>query len=355
MGFPTVKRMKRNPEKFEVIDLYTTLGRENGYKLSVDEDLDNFISRVKDSLKASFDNKNLLHGKRVEALFAHVAGALGQCQLIKQEDSGNLFSDGNDIQAPDYVLVLKDGQRIFVEVKNCHFSNPKSPYPFRKDYVERLEKYAELNGAPLKFAIYFSFFNKWLLVSKESLIEQHRRYVATFLHSTAMNEMAILGDRMIGVKPPLSVVLVADRDKPAFVDENAQAQFIISDVKLYCDGVEILDKTEKDIAFYLVRFGNFLESECKAFYDGEELRGVKFDYAPESPSEEQIFSMIGDLSSMVSSSYSDHTVNDRKLVALDTKADPEIFSVYIPDSYHGEHLPLWQFIMQPNPDFKVDV
>ena len=114
-----MKRIKRNPEKFEVIDLFTALGREHGYKLSVKEDVEDFIDRIGSSLKASQENPNLLHGKRVESLFAHVAGALGNCRLIKQEDSGEAFTTENNIQAPDYKVVLNDGSQYFIEVKNC--------------------------------------------------------------------------------------------------------------------------------------------------------------------------------------------------------------------------------------------
>ena len=76
-----MKRMKRNPEKFEVIDLYTALGRDNGYKLSVDEDLDNFIVKVKDSLKASFDNKIFFMGSESK-----------RCSLMLLALSGNANS-----------------------------------------------------------------------------------------------------------------------------------------------------------------------------------------------------------------------------------------------------------------------
>ena len=117
-----MKRVKRNPEKFEVIDLFTAMGREHGYKLSVDGDADDFIKRIGDSLNASKENPNILYGKRVESLFAHVAGALGNCKLIKQEDSGDAFSIEENIQAPDYKVILKDGSQYFIEVKKLPFT-----------------------------------------------------------------------------------------------------------------------------------------------------------------------------------------------------------------------------------------
>lgn len=347
-----MKRIKRNPERFEVIDLFTALGREHGYKLSVEEDASDFIERIGKSLKASKDDPNLLHGKRVESLFAQVAGALGNCRLIKQEDSGEAFTTEQDIQAPDYKVILNDGSQYFIEVKNCHFPNIKSPYPFKKDYLRKVENYADLHNTPLLFAVYFSRQNKWFLLRKESLIEQKNRYVTDFIDAMAQNEMSLLGDRTIGTEPDLSIELLADRSKEAKVNENGEVNFIIGGVKIYSSDREVTDDLEKSIAFYLMRFGTWVESEAKGIFDGDEFLGARFSYAPEFPPEEQHFSMIGELSSMVSSSYGEQTVYEKSVVALDTNLDPGVFAVEIPDGYKGKDLPLWQFIMQPNPDFK---
>jgi hypothetical protein len=347
-----LKRIRRNPEKFEVIDLFTALGREHGYKLRVEEDASDFIERIGSALKASQDNPNLLHGKRVESLFAHVAGALGNCRLIKQEDSGEAFATEQDIQAPDYKVILKDGSQYFIEVKNCHFPNIKSPYPFRKDYLKKLEKYAELHGTPLLFAVYFSQHNKWFLLRKESFIEQNKRYVIDFINAMAKNEMSLLGDRTIGTEPDLSIELLADRSKEAKINDSGEANFIIGDVKIYSNSREVTDHIEKSIAFYLMRFGTWNENDAEAIFDEDEFLGVRFTYSPDFPPEEQRFSMIGELSSMVSASYGEKTVYERSVIALDTNMEPSVFAVEIPDKYKGNDLPLWQLIMQPNPEFK---
>ncbi|MCV5580102.1 hypothetical protein OFO05_32375, partial [Escherichia coli] len=85
-------------------------------------------------------------------------------------------------------------------------------------------------------------------------IERERKYETTPVHSLANSEMAMLGDLMVGTKPPLIFELVADKTKDASVEGN-QARFIIGDVKMYCGETEIEDRQEKDIAFYLLRFG----------------------------------------------------------------------------------------------------
>lgn len=355
-----MKRIKRNPGKFEVIDLFTALGREHGFKVSEDDDAREFMGLVKSSLKDSFEDTKLLHGKRVEALFAHVAGALGGCKFIKQEDSGEIFTDDENLQPPDYLLILKTGERIFVEVKNCHFPNFKSPFSIQNDYIQRLENYSELTGAPLKFAVFFSQYNKWVLLSKSSFTAHKTKHAITFIEAMARNEMSIIGDRMIGTKPPLSVVFVANPEKEAFITEDDQAKFIISDIKFYCAGEEITNDTEKNIAFYLVQFGKWAESEGEAIFDGDRLAGVKLDYQPEHEEEmenarQQGFGIIDHLSSMVSTAYKQHTVYEQRVIALDTAADPEVFSVEIPEGYKGDKLPLWQIELRPNTDFSINI
>ncbi|WP_095094051.1 hypothetical protein [Pseudomonas sp. Irchel 3A5] len=353
-----MKRIKRNPGKFEVIDLFTALGREHGFKVSEDADARQFMGLVKSSLKDSFEDAKLLHGKRIESLFAHVAGALGGCKLIKQEDSGVIFTNDENLQPPDYFLVLKTGERIFIEVKNCHFPNFKSPYSIQNDYIQRLENYAELTGASLKFAIFFSRYNKWVLLSKSSFKAYKTKHSINFIEAMARNEMSIIGDRMIGTIPPLSVVFVANPEKEAFITEDDQARFTVSELKFYCAEKEITANTEKKIAFYLIQFGKWAESEGEPLYDGERLAGVRLNYQPEHEEDmvnarQQGFGIVDHLSSMVSTAYKQHTVYDQRVIALDAAADPEIFTIEIPEGYKGDNLPLWQIELKPNTDFSM--
>ena len=90
-GATRLKRLNRNPEKFEPLELYDAIGRNLGYKLNVAQNRADFIKRIDESIKAASENSALIHGKRVEAMFAHVAGGLGQCAFIKQEDAGDVL------------------------------------------------------------------------------------------------------------------------------------------------------------------------------------------------------------------------------------------------------------------------
>lgn len=72
------------------------------------------------------------------------------------------------------------------------------------------------------------------------------------------------------------------------------------------------------------------------------------DYKIEADADHKDFAIVGELSSMVSTAYNEMTIYENRVVALDVKADPLIFKVDIPENYKGEHLPLWQLILQPN-------
>lgn len=57
---------------------------------------------------------------------------------------------------------------------------------------------------------------------------------------------------------------------------------------------------------------------------------------------------------MVSAAYRDLTVDDEGVFSLDVRYDPEFFELRIPEGYKGNALPLWQFSIQPNPEFRYE-
>lgn len=158
-----MKRLQRNPEKFEPIDLFSSIGLQYNYNLQSPEDREDFIQKVSDSLTSAQSDQRVLFGKRVESSFPMVLGALGEISFIKQEDSGASFSNKKNIKLPDYRVTTDTGDQYLVEVKNCHSSDLNYEYPFRKDYLSELQAYSEMNKVPLKLAIYYSQYNKWTI------------------------------------------------------------------------------------------------------------------------------------------------------------------------------------------------
>lgn len=346
-------RVKRRPEKFDLLDLYTAIGRDRGYQIGELAHVDDFLNLVRTSLKSSHANANLLHGKRIEALFAHVADALGACRLIKTEDAGEFFNSGEPIQPPDYRLILKSGSQMLVEVKNFHDPRHTKPFVLKRTYFEMLKRYADLQGVPLKVAIFFSRFNRWCLLSERAFNSVEDRLEICFVEALAKNEMIEIGDAMIATLPELRLELHADKDEAQVVDPDGRALFTTRAVKLFCADHELLDQTDQNIAFYLMRFGDWDDEESLAVIEDRKLVAINLISRPTSVPDDQPFAMIGTFSSMISAAYAEQTVRERKPIALDAKSDPEMFSARIPAEHRSAALPLWRFQIQPNWDFAM--
>lgn len=345
-----MKKITRNAEKFDVIDLFAAMAAEHGYKLDDPISQNAFIDRVRCSFESSKNNEIAIYGKRVEALFAYVAGALGRTTLLKQEDIGALYHIENELLLPDYKLILEDGNCYFVEVKNFYNKDPSAKLVIKEDYYKKLQKYSSICNIDLLFAIYFSSWNKWVLVPIEAFDRKDDSFEIDFATAMAKSEMSILGDCMVGTSPDLELVLLADENEANEIDDDGQAVFTAREIKIYCGGNEVLDSKEKEIAFYFMRFGDWVEKEVEAIVEHDKLLGMRFIYTPDSKTEEN-FSLIGNLSSMISNMFKEHTVQDGKVVAVNSPLDPESFKVFISKDYKGKQLPLWRFVMQPNYEF----
>ena len=343
-----MKRKKRNPLKFDAIELYTAIGRDHDYEISAEGDISNFLDSVGESLKVTQTNSLLLHGKRIEALFAHVDGAMGKCRFIKQEDSGDVFVSGDDFEVPDYRVFLNDGTSYLVEVKNFHMKSFKADFSVSKKYMHGLEAYAQLNSIPLRFAIYFSRPNAWVFLPKEAFRETKRHYVVNFIDAIARNEMAKLGDRMIATLPDLRFEMLGNPDECSIPDAAGEVGFTVRSVHIYCHENEVIDERGKQIAFYLMRYGEWPVSEATALMRDRKVVGLRWVFSPEDPVDNQHFQIVGTLSSMISNAYRELTVEDNKVIALDVKQDPNFFTLEIPVGYKESPLPLWQFILEPN-------
>jgi len=274
------------------------------------------------------------------------------CKHIKQEDGGAMFAEDDDYEVPDYRVVTSAGELILIEVKNFHMKSLGARYTLKRAYLKKLQAYADVNRAQLKIAIYFSRMNKWVLLSPSAFFVDGRYCYIDLNHAFARNELSRLGDRMIATLPPLTLKLIGDTDeKSAVVAADGTAEFIVRDVRLYCAGNEIRNKLEQDIAFRLMRYGNWSETETPAEIVNGRLVSVSFISHPEHPSNNQQFEIVGDLSSMISAAFRELTADDLAGVfALDVGQDPQAFSLRIPKNYKGEALPLWQFAIQPNFD-----
>ncbi|MCC7697456.1 hypothetical protein [Janthinobacterium sp. EB271-G4-7A] len=347
-----MKRMNRDPIKFGAIEYFSNVARQTGYQLNNPSDIAKFSDQMLSSLKKSQESMTMLYGKRTEAMFAYVAGGLDNCRMIKSEDAGEVFIQGLPVQAPDYRLILKDGTKMLVEVKNFR-SRKGEPFLLAAEYYKKIELYAEMNDIDLKIAIYFSDFKRWCLLSPKSFKRVKKGLEISFTSALAKNEMSILGDAYISTLPSLRLELMTAPEEANTLDGDGKAIIIFRSSKIYCAGTELHAEIDQRIAFYLMRFGNWPQRAEAVVLDGK-LHGVVFSCTTDELFEGQPFGLIGELSGMISWAFAEHTIQDGQVIALDVTYDPDTFSPKIPREHKSDQLPLWQFIVQPNYEF-VDV
>lgn len=108
-----MKRIRRSSATVGVMDLFEVIGRSGKFDLNAKDIDQSFLKNVSEAFAAARTRLTLLHGRRVEAMFAYVAAALGECEAVKEEDAGDLYAASTELQAPDYRLVLRDGRKCW--------------------------------------------------------------------------------------------------------------------------------------------------------------------------------------------------------------------------------------------------
>ncbi|WP_122289773.1 hypothetical protein, partial [Serratia plymuthica] len=276
-----MERIKRNPERFEPLELFSALGQIYDYDIKNPDHQNDFIQKVTTSLIASRQNPIMLNGKRTENLFKHVCAALNQCLFLKQEDAGDMMSTEPELVAPDYRIMLKDRRQIFVEVKNFNTDDVTVDYRLSKAYSDKVEKYGELHRIPVYYAIYIRLLRRWALVARSSMKEMEQEYTLTPASALAKSEMYLLGDLAIATEPDLVFELLPDHTKEVSISDENIARFTIGGVKIYCNDREVKDTFEQNTAFHLMRYGEWVCPGSEAIYSDGQLESIRFTYAPQ--------------------------------------------------------------------------
>lgn len=344
-----MKRIPRDPEKFEVISLFNAIGQKRNFKINDKNSEKAFLESVSTSLTKGKDVPIILHGRRVEAMFAYVAASLGRCLFIKQEDAGEIYTTDLSIRPPDYRVVLEGGTELFIEVKNCHKTSRGSyAYYIKAPNLNSLQSYAALFGKALKISIYWSEWGIWTLLSPSELKVHGGLHSISLGDATKVNEMGAIGDMHVGTTPPLSLRFVTDANEPRKIDDSGIVEFTIGSVELSCGGNVIQDKEEERLLFYLMRYGNWPFSEPRAVIENNELLAIEFLAAPVEEDLGQEFSLIGPISTMIARRYNELTAPEGQINTLTPQVEPDSLGMAIPKDYKGKQLRLWRFFQEPN-------
>lgn len=339
-----MKRVARQPTRLGAFDLAAEIGQEFNLPLSRVCEVFSF----KEATKLGIKDMRLLIGRRAEKIFEYVVASLGQAELIHQEDTAAPLYDGAEVQAPDYFVALKSGEKYFVEVKHTRMKNFNQTVTFSKKYLARLKRYAYLKGHPLTIAVYWQTVGQWTINKVEDLETPNGTINLRFpdaLHRTIAGDF---GDRMIGIVPPLVCRIHAKPDCPSGINEDGVVRFSIGALSFYSEGREILSDLERQVAFYLIFHSTLEESTPVVSMDGDKVDFVEFSAQSPERSDEQEFEFVGSTAGMVSRHFEWLTTADASIVRLTPQLTPSEMAPAFNDSYKGEFLRMWILQLRPN-------
>ena len=340
-----MKRVKRQPSRFGAVDFADELGRE--FNLPLERLSEKFS--FEEATNVAMKNQTLMYGRRVERMFEYVVASLGTADLITSEDLGAPLYAGGEVQAPDYFVSLKSGQKYFIEIKNTQPKQLHTPVTFGCAYLSRLKNYAKRKGHPLLIAIYWNGLRAWTINKVEDFESKNGTINLRFVDALQRSIAGDFGDRMIAAVPPLVCRIYADADRPSSIRENNQASFTISRLSFFSEGQKILNDQEKQIAFYLIFHSTWEEEMPIAKMNGERIEYVEIAAKQvDEKSSEQEFEVLGSLAGMISSYFKWLTTADNEIVRLTPQLAPGELAPGFDDAYRGEVLRLWQFQIQPN-------
>ncbi len=343
-----LRKMKRSPAKLDGLELFRQLDEGGDTPLRDPARLDAVLQQVGEGVREALAAPSTVHGWRAQALFASVVVALDGCQLLMTLDSGEVFIDGEDVKLPDYLLVLRDGRRLLVEVKNVPPTKPAGPVTMSAAEMNGLRRFGGLHGGELHVACLFSALGRWALVPVDAFgRDEQGRYalgVEAALKADRLSET--LDVVMVGLVPPLRLDLIADPSKPRHVAADGETQFEVGGVQLWAGGQRMVEEDESRLAMFLLRFGSWPVQQ-EADVDGHLLRKVSFICAPEEPTPGQGFEVIGTLSSMFARWFDAATRDGDELLGLQMPVDPGVLRDLLPAAFGSPRLPLWRFPLVP--------
>ena len=347
----TINRQPRDPEKFDVLDLFDAIGRDKKYVLGDEKDEAAFVDIISNALSVN-KTPTMVYGRRVEAMFAYMAASLGKCALVKKEDCGDVFVGDDDIEIPDYRIILNSdsGEQMLVEVKNYHQKNAFNEYSMNVDYLDGLSRYAALVKTNLRIAIYWSKWCIWTLVSPDDFERNEMKAVISLSTAMKRNQMSALGDVVIGTTPPLIIRIYPDKQQPHNITKDDTAEFTISKVEMLCKNTPITVESEQRVAFALMLFGDWAENNMirTSHHSENEIEYIEFSYSPQEYDDRPGFCMVNALSTIISRQYGQLTAPDGKVQRLSPNIAPGMLGFVIPEGYKGKALPLWRFHLEPN-------
>jgi hypothetical protein len=355
----SLRKQPRQPEQLGSLALFSALDEWDGVRSLQDlERQQAALEKVRHGLTASLGNEARLHGWRVQALFEALVVELGAVQMVKIEDEGDLYYEGEgEMKLPDFRLAVAGSPPLLVEVKNVDPENLTAR--IAESELDALERYGVSQGARLLIAHYWAKGNMWTLVDAGVLDRDAGSARIELPTAMKANEFRLLGDAMLATTPPLTLRLQADPEKSRWLgperEGEREAQITIAATAIVAGGRRITDPVEQRIASALMFFGGW-DFEQTLASSGERIEGIDLVFRPAEPPEDANTSdecrIVASLSSIYSASFNHATLNaEGRVAGLRREPDPGSLGGLVPADYWGRQdrqLRLWRFELFPS-------
>lgn len=344
-----MRKLPRDRGRLGSLFLFDKLDRLRDSQLDLEDPtrIEEVVTDIRDWLGGVLADRNVVRGWWAQGLFVAVVVAIGEVRLIQELDNGDLwFSDEPDgIGLPDFLIVTADGRRLVVEVKAVNRKGRRA-FKLPKKDLARLRAYAAAIGTEPFVATFWEEWGLWALVPAEVMDEP-----VTVGDVMKPNEMGLVGDRWLGTRAPLSALITVSSGRRVAIDEDRyEGEFTITDFALHADGVRITEKKEERLAFFLMLYGGWQETEHVEIDNDGRISVIRYEFAPRESDNQhsESFELLGPISSMYSRYYRGATEGRSGTIGkLGLDPDPGMVRNMVPDEYHGEALHVWRLKVQP--------
>ncbi|MEJ5137265.1 MULTISPECIES: hypothetical protein [Acinetobacter] len=347
-----MKKVKRNPQKFETFELFSILVEELGYNISDDDVVNKVCETIKEKIGDSAKNDAMLYGKRNEGLFSYIVRGLNKVKLIKQEDAGDAYTYiSEEVKIPDFRIIMNNDKQILVEVKNYN-DDPRNDYTFKDNYFNSLKRYSNLTMTELYIAIYYRKLERFLLVHTDDFEKNDDGYTISISKALVNNRFGDLGDIKLATTAPLELHLKVTGIMSNDHKDYSEFDVTVNDVVIKCMNIEISNDLNKNIAYKLIWHGDWNDERVEYIFDNNKknLTDIILSYYPTGYKEDEAgeFHSITDLSSLLIKSFHGKTTENKKLKQLSYSGIPLDLNKVIPYNHNSEELPIIWVHTEPN-------
>lgn len=344
-----VMRPVKRDVALEAVELFRRMdaAAEDKKLLTSEGRADSVIQAFSHALVSSLSDESRIRGWKAQSLFRSLVVALDACLLLVDVDRGEIFFDGDRVKAPDFFLHLRDGRRMLVDVKapNVLRGGHVRPVTFSASEYNGLLRFGELYGAEVFIALHIPG-GHWTLVPLEGVSRgPGGGYRIELADAMTKNHFGALGDRAVGVRPPLEIASQSIlSDTPSSQPSSSPSIDRIE----YRDGARRLKTLEaQTLVSFFVATGDWeISHETVTDESGVVIQRVVA--APEvRANPEEHFEFVGTLSTMYSRYFEGLTTTPGGNIAIDVPATPGSLARLIPDNLEESELDLWIFELAP--------